>query len=83
MPISLSKAYEIINLNIVEAGKKMPPDVKDSLHLALDAFTLLQVLRSQGILDPSFRLKHEPPYSTDPDNHHKTTDTPAGDLAPH
>lgn len=32
--MTADKAKEIIDLNIKEAGKKMPPDVKDALQLS-------------------------------------------------
>lgn len=35
--MNLLKSREIIDLNIKEAGKKMPPDVKKALILAVEA----------------------------------------------
>lgn len=35
--MNLEKAKEIIDLNIKEAGKKMPPDVKTALILSSEA----------------------------------------------
>lgn len=35
--MNLSKAKEIIDLNIKEAGKKMPPDVKTALTIGSEA----------------------------------------------
>lgn len=69
MPITIAKAYEIIHLNLFEAGKKMPPDVKESLSLALDAFANYQALRDLGTIHPTFRLKHEEGYQASADNH--------------
>ena len=67
MPISITKAAEILHLNLSEASRKMPPDVRDSIALAIDALALIVALRQQGIIDPSFRLKGEaPPHN---DNH--------------
>lgn len=35
--MKLSKAKEIIDLNLKEAGKKMPPDVRSALQLGSEA----------------------------------------------
>jgi len=35
--MNISKAIEIVNLNINEAGPKMPPDVKAALNLLAHA----------------------------------------------
>jgi hypothetical protein len=59
MPITIAKAYEIINLNINQAGKKMAPDVKDSLHLALSALAFVAGARAAGTVKPDFLLKGE------------------------
>jgi hypothetical protein len=69
MPITIAKAYEIIHLNLFDAAKKMPPDVKESLSLALDAFANYQALRALGTIPTTFRLKHEEGYQALPDNH--------------
>jgi len=42
--MKISKAKEIITLNIKEANNKMPPDVYDALILALYALTRLQTV---------------------------------------
>jgi len=82
MPITIAKAYEIIHLNLFEAGKKMPPDVKESLYLALDAFANYQALRALGTIDPAFRLKHEEGYQALTDNHKDNPPAQLDHLAP-
>ncbi len=39
--MTADKAKEIIDLNITEAGKNMPPDVKDALQLSSENFERL------------------------------------------
>lgn len=39
--MTLSKALEIIRLNQKEAGKSMPPDVKNALNLAEKSMTFI------------------------------------------
>lgn len=82
MPISIAKAYEIINLNLFEASKKMPPDVAESLRLALDAFANYQALRALGTIPPAFRLNHEEGYPAPSDNHKDNTPALTDHLAP-
>jgi hypothetical protein len=48
MPIKLSKAIEILDLNAKEAGKKMPEDVRDSLNLAVNCMKTVQYIRHGG-----------------------------------
>ncbi|MBA7692207.1 hypothetical protein ES703_100770 [subsurface metagenome] len=45
--MKLEKANQIIILNIKEAGKKMPPDVKDALTLGSEAIERELAKRSQ------------------------------------
>lgn len=40
--LTLTKAIEILQLNIQEAGNKMPPDCKQAIQLGIDA--LIRVL---------------------------------------
>jgi len=40
--ITVAKAVEILDLNLREAGKKMPPDVRAALRLAVAALQRLQ-----------------------------------------
>lgn len=46
MDITLNKAIEIIELNIREASRKMPPDVKDSLRLLVHSAKALKDARA-------------------------------------
>lgn len=77
MPISLQKAAEIIGLNIMEAGKRMPPDVKDSLYVGLECIRLVTALRTGVDACVMDKLEHEEGYNPPifPDDH----DHPGGD----
>jgi len=44
--MTADKAREILELNINEAGKKMPPDVKHALTIAVGAIERIQVGRN-------------------------------------
>ena len=35
--ITIKKSIEILELNIKEAGKRMPPDCKDAIQLGIEA----------------------------------------------
>lgn len=43
--IKLSKAIEIIDLNLKEAGKNMPPDVKATMIVSRSALKRFQTFR--------------------------------------
>jgi hypothetical protein len=81
MPIPLSKAYEIIHLNIFEAGRRMPQDVKESLYLALDALQLIMALRHAGIAAAFVPLDHEEGFKPPPVNHKDNPTAPSDDPA--
>lgn len=80
MPITLAKAYEILALNVWEAAKRMPEDVKDSLALALSCIAFAQAARKSGIMASDFYLKGEAPEPSSRDNHQETP--PPQDEAP-
>lgn len=46
--MNLNKAQQIIQLNISEAGTKMPPDVRTALIIHSEAITRLEALRVLG-----------------------------------
>lgn len=46
--MTLPKAIEIMELNLKEAGSKMPPDCRDALQLHIEAAKRIQVGRSKG-----------------------------------
>jgi hypothetical protein len=48
MPIKLSKAIEVLDLNVKEAHKTMPQDVKDALNLAINCMKTVQYIRNGG-----------------------------------
>lgn len=48
MPIKMSKAIEILTLNMVDQHKKMPGDVKDALNLAINCMKTIQYMRKGG-----------------------------------
>jgi hypothetical protein len=61
MPIKLSKAREILQLNYLEGGPKMPPDVKESLALAMNAMDAIKTIRQGTTVDILAPLKNEEP----------------------
>ena len=48
--MKIEQAIEILDLNVKEAGNKMPPDVKDALSLAIEALERVNIIRS---IDPA------------------------------
>lgn len=53
--MKLSKAREILKLNVKKAGPKMPPDTLEALKLGIEALKRLQTMRvwrSAGTSDP-------------------------------
>jgi len=78
--ITITKAAEILHLNLFDRRGKMPPDVADSLALAIDALALIQALRlgqSACIFAP---LEHELGYNPpifEQDYNHPGADAPA------
>ena len=48
MPITMSKAIEILDLNMKEAHKTMPADVKDALNLAINTMGTVVFMRKGG-----------------------------------
>jgi len=48
MPITISKAVEIIDLNVKEAGSKMPRDTREALLLAINALKTIKYVRGGG-----------------------------------
>lgn len=52
--ITIKKAIEILELNLKGAGKSMPPDVKDSLSLGVEAMKRIDSQRhlTIGITQP-------------------------------
>ena len=48
MPISMSKSIEILELNMKEAHKSMPADVRDSLNLAINCMKTVKFIRGGG-----------------------------------
>lgn len=47
--ITLKKAIEILDLNVREAGSKMPPDTLDALNLSIENMKYVQHLRELGV----------------------------------
>lgn len=76
MPTTLAKAYEIIALNLLEAGKRMPEDVKDSLALALSCIAFAQAARKSGIMASDFHLKGEALEPSANNNHQSANHSP-------
>ena len=59
--IKMSKAREILQLNYLEGGKKMPPDVKESLALAINTMDAIKLIRQGTTVDILSPLKNEEP----------------------
>ncbi len=57
--ITLEKAIEVLELNLNEAGKKMPPDVRDALSLSVEAMKRIRRQRSLTIPIPQPPLPGE------------------------
>lgn len=53
------KAMEILELNILEAGKKMPPDVKTALELHIEAMKVLTAIRETAWYQAGYLLPGE------------------------
>jgi len=61
MPITMKKAVEILELNVKEGSKKMPPDVRDALSLAISNMKTTQFIRSGGEWDLKAMFPGEAP----------------------
>lgn len=75
------KAIEILELNIREARKKMPPDVLDALKLHVQAMRRLLTMRSHGINQAILPLPGEnpiPDLSPSADRKHMLRESPPG-----
>jgi len=57
--ITIEKAIEIIELNIKEAGKSMPPDVRDALNLSVEAMKRIDRQRHLTVPTPQPPLPGE------------------------
>lgn len=57
--MNLKKAREILELNIKEAGKKMPPDVKSSLELGVLSIDFVTAWRAGRYFPPNYKLPGE------------------------
>jgi hypothetical protein len=51
MPITMSKAIEILDLNLKEDAKKIPHDVRDALYLAINTMGTVRYIRKGGTWD--------------------------------
>ena len=75
------KAIEIIELNIREAGPKMPPDTLEALKLHVFAFKRLLKMRSYGIGQAILPLPGEnpiPDLSPSADRKQRLRESPLG-----
>jgi len=66
----LNKAIEILELNVKQAAKQMPPDTLTALELGIEALIRLNNIRSNPGLSPAIPLSLETP-----------TPSPSNDLA--
>lgn len=51
MHITMKKAIEVLEINIKEGRKGMPPDVEDSLNLAISNMNTVLFVRHGGAWD--------------------------------
>lgn len=51
MPITMAKAIEILDLNVVEAHKKIPPDTRTAICLAISTMKTVRYIRKGGQWD--------------------------------
>lgn len=80
MAISIVKAIEILHLNSQLAASRIPPDVKDSVFLAMDALFLIQDLRLGNKACVFAPLQHEEGYNAptfEQDHNHPGMEEPA------
>jgi len=59
MGLTPDKAIEILELNLKEAGPKMPPDVKSALMYGIDGLKAFLHMRNHGYLYAQKRLPCE------------------------
>lgn len=59
MKIQIPKAIEILDINLKEAGRKMPPDCQAAVLLSLDALAGLQAERAIYGYQRIGQLPHE------------------------
>lgn len=59
MPITMRKAIEILDLNAKEEHKKMSPDVRDALNLAINTMQTVLYMRKGGNWDWHAPLPNE------------------------
>ena len=64
MKIQPSKAIEILDINVKEAGKKMPPDCMAAILLSLDALAGIVAERAIYGYTRIGQLPHEEPLPT-------------------
>jgi len=57
--VLLSEAREILDLNIKEAGKDMPPDTRIALIMSVSALARVELTRLTPVFDPHTPLKEE------------------------
>lgn len=57
--MKLEKAKEILDLNIKEAGKQMPPDVKKALELGVGSIDFVTAWRTGAYFPPDYKLPGE------------------------
>jgi hypothetical protein len=58
----MSKAIEILILNMLDQHKKMPADVKDALNLAINSMDTIQYMRKGGTWSLMAPFPNEAPW---------------------
>lgn len=64
--MKIPTAIEILELNIKEAGKKMPPDTLDALKLGVEALIFYQELHRTPGINIQLHLPGETPEGESP-----------------
>ncbi|MBA7582536.1 hypothetical protein ES708_24466 [subsurface metagenome] len=79
--MKLPKVKEILDLNVREAGSKMPPDTLDALKIASHAISRIVTMRSYGINQAILPLPGEnpiPDLSPSADRKQRLRESPLG-----
>lgn len=59
--MKLSKAIEILQINVSQRSPSMPPDVKDALKLSIQACKFIQTFKDTEDIEPLTSLIGEAP----------------------
>ncbi len=57
--MNLEKAIEILELNVKEAGSRMPPDTLKALKIGIEALKTIKEMRYESVNDGTTQLPGE------------------------